>query len=776
MRNLKRALSLALSTVMLFGMMVVGTGASYKDVTSKHNQEAIDVMKAVGVMIGDDKGNFNPDQKVTRNEMAVIMANMLDLKVNDFSAASTKFTDVPAWAAKYVAACKADGIIAGYSETKFGGSDTVTAAQAALMMLKALGYFQYQSDFGADWQLATVKQASKIDLFDGVDVSAGTPLTRNEVAQLALNALEATMVETDGNGGTTIKGDGFEITTGSAKYVEVEKKDYKYDNIKNDDLVQLGEKLFDGKLVKGNANDETGRPGTKWTYDGDKIGVYGNEADYVVVLEKQYKSGDDAEKILRDLTDNDDLAFADELDVYVNGAKQTGSVAQYATYGTVVELYCDDDVIETVVALDYTLAKIQDVSTKLTKAQKEDGATAKIKIDGKYYLDIDIADYDEDTYVEDAYILYVADEDAKDNVILASELAETVEGKVTNKKGSDVKIDGEWYGVAGVEVKVGDEGTFYLNKAGQIELADTESAKSDNYAYIYNIKLLDGETNDDGFNEKDGKKVYVVLADGTKASYVVEEKSLEKVEKGIVVAYSITSDDEFKVETAKDTIADEAVVESVDKGDAAIGKLNTNSSTKFIFVNVDGSKVKVSTNTGYKNVNIDEKAIWTVADDKTVLYAFVMAKDEGVTTDAELAVVLDDEAVVSENEDGDEEYTYTVAIDGEETELTFEKEQEFVMGAVISYTMDGDYAVVEEVLEVATVEAANDDYIRIGDKQYNLGDETVYTITMEYEDEADKTVDTVTVNEGGKIEDGSKIYYTLDDGDLDVVFVIEEIR
>ena len=42
MRNLKRALSLALSTVMLMGMMVVGTGAAgYPDVTSKDNEEAI---------------------------------------------------------------------------------------------------------------------------------------------------------------------------------------------------------------------------------------------------------------------------------------------------------------------------------------------------------------------------------------------------------------------------------------------------------------------------------------------------------------------------------------------------------------------------------------------------------------------------------------------------------------------------------------------------------------------------------------------------------------
>lgn len=41
---------------------------------------------------------------------------------------------------------------------------------------------------------------------------ANAALTRNDVAQMALNALEADVVEPDGNGGTTIKGDGFEIT------------------------------------------------------------------------------------------------------------------------------------------------------------------------------------------------------------------------------------------------------------------------------------------------------------------------------------------------------------------------------------------------------------------------------------------------------------------------------------------------------------------------------------------------------------------------------------
>ena len=188
MRNLKRALSLALASVMLLGMMVVGTSASYTDVTSKNNLEAIEVLQKVGIMTGDDKGNFNPDQKVTRNEMAVIMCNLLDYTVASYKGTS-KFTDVPAWAEPYVAACYTNGIIAGYSATYFGGSDSVTTGQAALMLMKALGYFQYASDFGEDWLVATTSQGSKINLFDSIDNGAREALTRNEVAQLVLSLI-----------------------------------------------------------------------------------------------------------------------------------------------------------------------------------------------------------------------------------------------------------------------------------------------------------------------------------------------------------------------------------------------------------------------------------------------------------------------------------------------------------------------------------------------------------------------------------------------------------
>ena len=78
------------------------------------------------------------------------------------------------------------------------------------MVMKALGYFQYQSDFGADWQLSTVAQGNKIDLFDDVDSGVKEAMTRNDLAQLVLNALESGTVEADDdtikfeNGDTTV--------------------------------------------------------------------------------------------------------------------------------------------------------------------------------------------------------------------------------------------------------------------------------------------------------------------------------------------------------------------------------------------------------------------------------------------------------------------------------------------------------------------------------------------------------------------------------------------
>ena len=87
---------------MISGLMVMGAStASCADVTSENNVEAIEVLKAVGIMVGGQNGDFTPDQNVTRNEMAVVMFNLMEHNV---------------------ASCK---------DTIYGGEKAVTTAQAA---------------------------------------------------------------------------------------------------------------------------------------------------------------------------------------------------------------------------------------------------------------------------------------------------------------------------------------------------------------------------------------------------------------------------------------------------------------------------------------------------------------------------------------------------------------------------------------------------------------------------------------------------------------------
>ena len=287
MRNLKRALSLTLASVMLLGMMVVGSSAAgYPDVSEEENVEAIEVLQTVGVMEGDNNGNFNPDDYVTREQMAVIMSKLLNLDYNYYQG-TNPFSDVPAWAAPYVAACAANGITSGIGGGMYGAGQNVNAVQAALMMLKALGYFQYQQDFGEDYVLATVKQATEIGLFSQIDSKAEQALTRNEVAQMALNALQSDLVRFTGDPGVKYTGSNGESWIGGykAEYTPRTSTDPKYnrliDNKHSSDIdhsgqyyCQLGEELYNGNLVKRIDSDIFERPSYTWTYKTEKIGTY----------------------------------------------------------------------------------------------------------------------------------------------------------------------------------------------------------------------------------------------------------------------------------------------------------------------------------------------------------------------------------------------------------------------------------------------------------------------------------------------------------------------
>lgn len=528
MRNLKRALSLALATVMTMGLMMVGTGASYKDVKTSDNVEAIEVLQTVGIMTGDENGNFNPDKTVTRNEMAVIMANLLNLDY-DYYRGTNPFTDVPSWAAPYVAACAAEGVVSGIGNNMYGGEGNVTAAQASLMIMKALGYFQYQADFGDDWQIATIRQASYIDMFAGINANAETALTRNQIAQLVLNGLKAKMVTFTGDVGTeaTIGNTSINIgyraeytpkTSAAAKYNSI---DLGTTNIAENDqyYIQLGEELYNGDLKLKNDTDVFGRPARYWEYDGKEIGTYA-KFDQMVKEYTTEVTGKDLYDVLTastikdyDLTVYIDGTSDSKINTAIFGAadinKNNKDGVGETGNGVLTQVFVDNEkkdititIINTYLAFadkDYD-AKKDELDITAHGLKKVTGESEYIKytaagedkvgftLDGE---DFDIADIAED----DALLVTVADGEVQ--TLASAEVLSEVEISAF-KVGSNITVDGTKYSYAdSAEYKDGDLDVYTTSGVnGTINLKDlTYNVYLDQYGYAIGVEEVEAADN-----------------------------------------------------------------------------------------------------------------------------------------------------------------------------------------------------------------------------------------------------------------------------------------
>ena len=149
MRNLKRVLSLALASVMLLGMMVIGAGAAdktYADLTDSDkisNTEAVALLVDLGIIQGKPDGSYAPTEIVDRATMAKLICTMImgDIDQNLYKGTKTDLTDVDGhWAEGYIKYCYSNNIITGDGQGHFFPNEPVTVVQAAKMLLVALGY------------------------------------------------------------------------------------------------------------------------------------------------------------------------------------------------------------------------------------------------------------------------------------------------------------------------------------------------------------------------------------------------------------------------------------------------------------------------------------------------------------------------------------------------------------------------------------------------------------------------------------------------------------
>lgn len=170
----------------------------FKDTKGHWALESILYLRARGIISGFADGTFQPNGKVTRAQLAAMLVRAKGLKVNP--EAKPEFRDVPSrhWAYKEIAAAKAEGIISGYPDGTFAPNQPVTREQIAVMIARTFSAESTLPDQGftdirQSWAKESIITLAKAGIIGGYPDNTFAPkksATRAEVSIILARALD----------------------------------------------------------------------------------------------------------------------------------------------------------------------------------------------------------------------------------------------------------------------------------------------------------------------------------------------------------------------------------------------------------------------------------------------------------------------------------------------------------------------------------------------------------------------------------------------------------
>lgn len=413
MKNFKKVLALVLVLASLLGLATMaGAATEYKDADKINSDytEAIKVLDLIETMQGYPDGNFKPTATITREEAAKVIAifDNKDADISTYYTSINPFTDEKGrWGESYVGYGYRAGIIAGMNATTYAPTSNVTGTQFLKMALVTLGYDQEKEGFvGTSWAVNVLALAKKIGLIDNL-ADGWKPehdLTREEAAQILLNALNAETVEY----AQEAKSADFKPTTNADGAWVFKGKLY----LTVAGAVKTGNKLYkDFDLKKEDSTDAFYRPYTKWTKDHVSVEIMKapkatftkkfSACDLLVAL--GVKESDTKTKIFIDAVycDGDDTADFDEYDIYDeaytnadgeaywkhgNSNCPDAKGAKHGAQGTLTQVFYngkDDDGNKhyTITSIETWLGKVTKVTDKTTARDNHVKNNGAVKLD-----------------------------------------------------------------------------------------------------------------------------------------------------------------------------------------------------------------------------------------------------------------------------------------------------------------------------------------------------------------------------------------------------------
>lgn len=125
--------------------------------------EDVGIAYNIGYIAGTSATTFSPEDSITREQAALILARILMLQPQ--VGENTMFTDsrtMENWSRGYIASVAQQGLISGYPDGRFGPKDNLTRGQAAIILVNALGTpLMEAGDYtlGSVWGNVTISQS-----------------------------------------------------------------------------------------------------------------------------------------------------------------------------------------------------------------------------------------------------------------------------------------------------------------------------------------------------------------------------------------------------------------------------------------------------------------------------------------------------------------------------------------------------------------------------------------------------------------------------------------
>ncbi|RJX37969.1 S-layer homology domain-containing protein [Paenibacillus pinisoli] len=184
--------------------LVVDQAVSFADMEGHWGRQEVERLAAKGIIQGRGAGQFDPSGSVTRAETAALLVRALGIVPSESASSFTDMEDK--WYASSVAAAQKAGLITGYNDDTFRPDDKVTRQELAVMMGRAIAYaggaghkptvrgHMADTDRIAPWALESVEQALELGIIKGDDSGSFRPqaaATRAEMAAMLSRMLQS---------------------------------------------------------------------------------------------------------------------------------------------------------------------------------------------------------------------------------------------------------------------------------------------------------------------------------------------------------------------------------------------------------------------------------------------------------------------------------------------------------------------------------------------------------------------------------------------------------